>query len=121
MVKKSKNLTNPQRLHVFQLLLKDYDGKKLKHGSIKQLAESFSVSTKTIAKIWKLGSSFIASGAPVDVSHKRTKNVGRKRMEIDPEKVKAIDLRRRKTLEGLAHGLGMSKTTVFRRLKEGEL
>ena len=77
--------------------------------------------TRTVSKVWKLGSSFVSDGAPLDVSNKRSKRVGRKRVEIDLEKVKQVPLRRRKTIVGLAYALGMSKSTVHRRFKEGKL
>lgn len=56
-----------------------------------------------------------------DSSHKRTKNCGRKRVEIDIEKVCSIPLAKRSTQRGLAKALGVSKTTFMKFIKDGIL
>ncbi|GAA0157134.1 hypothetical protein LIER_14465 [Lithospermum erythrorhizon] len=121
--KRCKNFTNKERLHLYQELLKEFNGRKLNHAAIKKYVELYSLNTKTVASIWKSGSSFIIVGASVDVSNNCTNGVGRKRIELDPEKVKNVDLRCRKTLAGLANALAiaMSQTTVYQKFKEGHL
>ncbi|GAA0138485.1 hypothetical protein LIER_00224 [Lithospermum erythrorhizon] len=118
-VNKRKDLNDEERLHLFMLLFKDFDGKKLIHGSITKNAELFGVSCKTVSRIWELGLKFIDDGEVVDLAKKLRKRVGQKQIHLDIEKLKEIPLRRRKTIVSLAHALGMSKSTVHRRIKDG--
>ena len=67
-VKKRNDLNDEERLHLFMVLLKEFDGKKLAHGSIKKFADQINLSCKTISRIWALGSNFLANGDVVDVS-----------------------------------------------------
>ena len=46
-------------------------------------------------------------------------NCGRKKLSFNPDAIKDVPLRQRRTLRDLANALHMLKTTLFRRLKEG--
>nr|CAD41471.3 OSJNBa0079A21.15 [Oryza sativa Japonica Group] len=50
---------------------------------------------------------------------KKKKNCGRKKLSFNPDAIKDVPLRQRRTLRDLANALHMLKTTLFRRLKEG--
>jgi len=58
---------------------------------------------------------------PVDVSSRKPKNCGRKKVEIDTSQVETIPLHRRCTIRSLAQALGMKKTTVHQMFKDGFL
>ncbi|GAA0147647.1 hypothetical protein LIER_07297 [Lithospermum erythrorhizon] len=85
------------------------------------LAQSYSVSTKTVSKIWSKAKLFIANGNMVELSSNLVKGVSRKRIQVDLEKVKEIPLRFRKSIMDLSIALGISKSTLHRRIKEGAL
>jgi hypothetical protein len=89
---------------------------KLNHGIVKRLASFYSVSIDVIYRIWK---QIKETG---DACHKKTKNCGRKRVEIDLEKIRDVPLGNRSTLRSLAFALGIkSKTKVEKLVKEGIL
>jgi transposase len=93
---------------------------KLPSGTIKSAAEKFIVSTKTISRIWRR-SKETPENSPANVVSKKAGHVGRKRIHLDlGEKLKAVPLRRRKNLRSIAFELNISKSTLHRRLKEGE-
>ncbi|KAI5439433.1 hypothetical protein KIW84_024998 [Lathyrus oleraceus] len=108
-------INNDQRKIIAQLLIKNSCGGKLKSGTVIWLASKYSVSIDVIYRIWKQVSQ---TG---DASHKRTKNCGRKRVAVDIEKVRDISLAKRSTLQSLAFALGISKTALFKFVKDGTL
>ena len=57
----------------------------------------------------------------VDVSSRKPKNCGRKKVEIDTSQVETIPLHRRCTIRSLAQALGMKKTIVRQMFKDGFL
>ncbi|OMO72576.1 Transposase, Tc1-like protein [Corchorus olitorius] len=117
--KHSRNLTNQQRQTIYEMLLKQSKDGVLSKGSLTSLATMFSVSPKTIGRIWKQAKLCMENGLIVNVSSKLTGNVGRKKILIDPRKVSEIPLRRRTNIRSIAKALNMSKSTVHRRVKEG--
>src|SRR5438045_3243544 len=54
------------------------------------------------------------------VSSKKAKNCGRKLVFFDPEAIKGVLLRRRTKIQDLVSALDISKSTLFRRLREGK-
>jgi AraC-like DNA-binding protein len=62
-----------------------------------------------------------ALGQPVDVSSKRPKNCGRKKVHIDLSIIATIPLHKRSTIRKLANELGVSKTSLHRLFKQGVL
>jgi hypothetical protein len=108
-------LSNEERKSVYhELLQKSVDG-KLPRGVTKAVASSFSVSMRTVQRIWKRSKESEAH----DVSHRKTKNCGRKRIEIDPNQIREVPLRKRRTIRSLAWALNTNPTSVFRLLKKG--
>nr|GMC62890.1 Transposase, Tc1-like protein [Ipomoea batatas] len=59
----------------------------------------------------------VRHGAIRDVA----RNVGRKRIQINPDEVSRIPLNRHITIRSMATALNMSKTSLHRRVKEGSL
>nr|GMC84991.1 transposon protein, putative, Mariner sub-class [Ipomoea batatas] len=51
----------------FEELIPSVNG-KVKYGSIKDVANVYSVSTRTVSRIWKKGIACVANGVPVDIS-----------------------------------------------------
>lgn len=116
-----KNLSNEERVDIFQTLLRKSENGKLKKGELSIVASSFGVCSKTISRIWKRGLRLMVNGSTVDVSSRILGKKGRQKVEIDVSRVANIPKRRRKTIRSLAYALDMSKTTLHKRVKEGAL
>ncbi|XP_031120346.1 uncharacterized protein LOC116023482 [Ipomoea triloba] len=117
----STRCSKDKRNVIFETLLKHSVNGKVKYGSIKDVANVYSVSTRTVSRIWKKGIACVANGVPVDISLNLSGNVGRKMIAINPEDVARIPLNRRTTIRSMASALSMLKTSLHRRVKEGSL
>jgi hypothetical protein len=113
--KKRSFLNNIQRDDIAQVLLNESHDGKLNRGIVRRLSLSYSVSIYVIYRIWK------QIRETNDASHKRTKNCGRKRIEIDIESVRQVPLSKRDTYRSLAHALGVNKNILLNYKKEGVL
>jgi len=92
--KRLRILSNEERTSIYhELLQKSVDGKLRKYAT-KEVALASSVSLKTIQRIWKRGK----ESETHDVSHRKTKNCGRKRITIDEEKIREVPLRQRTSI-----------------------
>lgn len=92
--------------------------RKLKRGETRAVASQFSVSIRTVQRIWKQGKN---DGPYVDVSHKLTKNCGRKRIQLDVDRMREIPLSKRTTMRDLSCALDVSASTIHRRVKSGDI
>ncbi|XP_050212958.1 uncharacterized protein LOC126664553 [Mercurialis annua] len=116
-LRSKKELSNNKRRDVYEMLLqKSVDG-KLKRGVTATVASKFSISMRSVQRIWKR--SKLSENA--DVSHKKTENCGRKRIEIDLEQFRAIPLQQRTSLDSLACSLKMNTSTIFNLFKSGAI
>ncbi|KAK1396602.1 hypothetical protein POM88_006465 [Heracleum sosnowskyi] len=113
--KKLRILTNDHRREIYLALLKKSVDGKLKKGTSRSIASFFSISMRIVQRICKQSKS--CNGGVVDVSHKRTKNCGRKRIEIDVEKFKSIPPTQRTTLKSAACAMNIGKTTLHRNVQ----
>lgn len=88
---------------------------KLKKGTTKMISSLYPVSIRVIQRIWKqlkdVG----------DVSHKKTKNCGRKRVQIDHTQFRNVPLSKRTTLRSLSCALNISKSSLARLLNHGTI
>ncbi|OMO66964.1 hypothetical protein COLO4_30277 [Corchorus olitorius] len=80
------------------------------------MASLYSMSIRIIQRIWKQS----GYGEHGDVSHQRTKNCGRKRVEFDLALFEDIPLHKRTSLTTLACAINMSKTILFRISRAGD-
>ncbi|WOH11073.1 hypothetical protein DCAR_0830552 [Daucus carota subsp. sativus] len=71
----------------------------------------------TVQRIWKRSK----ESPNGDVSHRRTKNSGRKKIQIDLAQFRNILLTQRTTIRGAANALNVSTSKLHRCLKEGEI
>jgi hypothetical protein len=92
-------------------------------GAIRAVCEMFFASYWTIGKIWWRGhSSFTTISRMVaNVSSYKTGNVGRKKKEIDLDAIKLVLLCQLRTICSLASKIGLSKSMVGQRVKEGKI
>ena len=91
---------------------------KLKRGVAKEVAAISKMPLRTVQDIWTKGK---RAGSILGVMTKKPKNVGRKKIALDPEVIKQVPPKYKTTLQDLANAIGMSKSTLHRRLKEGYL
>lgn len=99
------------------MLLKGSQGCRLPGVLTLQVSLAMHVSLRCVQRIWNAGQK---GGGIHAVANKRG-NCGRKRIEVSPEAITAIPLKDRTTLENVARHLGMAKSTIFRRVKEGRI
>lgn len=110
-------LDNYERKAIYDMLLQKSVNGKLKKGVTHMVASHFSVSIRVVQRIWQYGNK---SGVN-DASHKKTRNCGRKRVQLDIGRVRDVPLRKRTTLRSLAYALETNATTLWRLLKAGKI
>ncbi|OMO51720.1 hypothetical protein COLO4_37543 [Corchorus olitorius] len=108
-------LSNEERMAIYRICLENSIYGKLKDGTKKILASSFGVCTKSIQCLWK------RAKETGNVYHMKTKNCGRKRIQLDSDQFREIPLSRRSTLRSMADALKISKSTLHRLLKIGAI
>jgi len=114
--RRRKFLSNDDRKAISHLMSLHYncDG-KLKRGTYKFVASLYSVSISTIRRIWK------RTKETGEVCHKKTKNCGRKRVQIDHDQFRQIPLSKSSNLRDLASALNISKSALQRAQKRGTI
>ena len=121
MVNKRKNLSDNERQAIYEaLLLRSVNG-KLKRRTTTIVAHLFNINRCYVQAIWRTAKQCLVAGVPVDVSCKRKKNCGRKKVAIDMSRIATIPLNKRTTLRALAHELGVNRSTLHRLFKQGKI
>ncbi|XP_057443966.1 uncharacterized protein LOC130736137 [Lotus japonicus] len=113
--KKLKFLSNEERMAVYHILHQNSFNGRLKKGVIDFVASTFSVSRTTILRIWRCSKESDLH----DVSQRKPRNSGRKRIQIDYDRISEIPLRQRTTIRSLACALDTNPTSMFRLLQAG--
>ncbi|XP_057248193.1 uncharacterized protein LOC130590181 [Beta vulgaris subsp. vulgaris] len=90
-------------------------------GAIKKIAIELNTSRWTIGRIWKKLRQQLQEDARIDVNHRKTGRVGRKRIQLDPQRLMAIPLRKRTTIRATAASLGIHRSTLHRLVKRGAI
>lgn len=104
------------KISIYLELLAKTNPPVLRRGVSKEVAQKFGVPPRVVQRIWRQGQD---AGGLCGVVNKLTKNCGRKRIEIDMEAIKSVPLRERTTFQDLANALGVKKSTLHNRYKEG--
>ncbi|CAI8586315.1 unnamed protein product [Vicia faba] len=113
--KKLRVLSNEERMSIYhELLQKSVDG-QLRKGATNEVASSNSVPIRTVQRIWKRAK----ESETRDVSHRKIKNYGRKRISIDENQIRELPFSQRTNIRSLAFGLKTNPTSVFRLIKSG--
>ena len=114
------NLSNDTRQAVYQYLLSESSHGKLKRGSIGEAAAKFGTSNKTVSRIWHRGQLPCGEGeGAADVSTRKSGKCGRKRTNLDVGAAAGVPFRQRTSIRSLASALGVPKSTMHKRIKEG--
>ncbi|KAF7154556.1 hypothetical protein RHSIM_Rhsim01G0125100 [Rhododendron simsii] len=81
----------------------------------------FSVSNKTIHRIWSRAKVCEAHDSMVDVSSKKRRRVGQKQCKIDWKKVRGIAFHCSTNIHSFSKALEVPKSMLHQRIKEGEI
>ncbi|CAM0144787.1 unnamed protein product [Urochloa decumbens] len=114
-LKKRKHYPNDLKIAIYLDLLAKTDPPVLRRGVTKSVSEKFGVPLRVVQAIWKNGQ----DGGIERIVNKYSKNCGRKRVQVDLEAIKNIPLKQRSTFQDLANALGVKKSTLYNRFKEG--
>jgi hypothetical protein len=117
----SRNLTDIQRQQIYEALLVRSERGRLKRKATTNVAQIFQVSRYKVQRIWQRAKQCRAQGIPVDVRSRKPKRSGRKKLQIDLSEVLSIPLHRRTTIRSLATEIGVKRSTLHSRFKEGLL
>ncbi|KAK9715781.1 hypothetical protein RND81_06G188900 [Saponaria officinalis] len=109
-----KNLTNLERSKINENLLRNSTNGKPNYGAINEVAAKFSVSRKTVSRIWKDAQTQRSRNKIVNVNSKRKDNKKTKRKVLDEDKLKSIELQKRTTQHSVAESMGVSRSTISR-------
>lgn len=110
--------TDAERRHIYSMLLQRNGGDIMKRGVSRAVSDEMRVPVRVVQRIWMIGR---RGGGIHAVASKKPKNCGRRRVELDPDALRELPLDGRMTIRELAEALGMKKSTLFQRLKEGKL
>jgi methylphosphotriester-DNA--protein-cysteine methyltransferase len=115
------DLTDRERQDVYEELLQRYHKGILKKGSTNAVADKFNIHPRTVQRVWERAKKCMEDRVAVDVSSRKPKNTGRKKVVVDLSMVTSVSLLQRSTIRSLAGAIGMSKSAVHRCYKEGTL
>ncbi|KAL6525190.1 hypothetical protein OROMI_030783 [Orobanche minor] len=117
--KKMRILTDAERWAIYRALLEKSINGKLDKNTTKEVQHMFNIeNVRTIQRIWKIHKR-TPSGTNVDVSSRKRRSCGRKRLEVDLSRVPEIELHKRTTVTSLSNALGVSYSKVYNLFKEG--
>ncbi|KAM0854018.1 hypothetical protein ACQ4PT_050688 [Festuca glaucescens] len=110
--------TNDKR-HIYAMILeRNGTGSRLKRGVSKAVAEAAKCPRRVVQRIWKEAKK---GGGITSVKNNRKLKSGRKKVDFDIEALEQIPPGERTTLEQVAEHLNVSRTTIWRRLKEKQI
>ncbi|XP_058776079.1 uncharacterized protein LOC131650383 [Vicia villosa] len=106
-------LTNEQRKAIYHLLMSlSVDGKSHKYGVIPRISSLYNVHRSVIYRIWNQVKD------TCNVCHRKTL-CGRKRVQLDFERMRQVPLSKRLTYRALSNSLNIPKTSLIRLQKSG--
>ncbi|KAE8778760.1 hypothetical protein D1007_48264 [Hordeum vulgare] len=103
------------KLTAYVMLLERTSLGIMKRGVTKEVSRLTGMPHRTVHDLRNKGKLY---GGMLGVFNKKPKNCGHKRIAIDSESMKVVNNRKRTTIKDLANELNVSKTMVWRRLKE---
>ena len=122
---RQNNLSKDQKQSVFLYLLqRSGQKKKLPNGIARDAAAHFQMSTRLVTKIWTKGRECSPENAHEilkSFSPKRKGRVGRKSKEILAHVIKAVPIKKRRTVRALAKQIGVPKSTLQDAVKAGKI
>lgn len=122
--KHRKELSDDERLALYQFLLRKSSGERIPKGITSQAAEQFGVSARSVQRIWSYGKGQQNEIAVVQSLKKRRKGrSGRKRVDEEAvkEALRAVPFSQRRTLRGCSAATGFAVTTLWKVLQRGAI
>ncbi|CAM0952987.1 unnamed protein product [Alopecurus aequalis] len=119
---KKVNLSNEQRYGVYFALavIRSRDGQVVPEDKM-IVASLLNTTLRTVERIWEKANKQLDRGEEVDVSSKRKGRVGRKKKDLELERIATVPLNKRKTIRALSRSLGVSRSTLHARFLLGEV
>jgi hypothetical protein len=111
------------RLNIIHFLLLHCDADRdytLDHGSISLAAKKFKLFRNTISKFWSRAKEALRADKPINMTSNKSKN-GKKRAFFDENVIKQAPLWKRQTLRSTSEATGIPKSTLFDKLKYGQI
>jgi hypothetical protein len=105
---------------VFQFLLAKSVNGQLKGHETREASVAFSVSMRTVQRIWDEGKHCLDQGTEPTFEGKRS-NRGRKKKEFDTSKIRELPISKRGTLRDVSTHMNVSVSTAHNRLKDGTI
>jgi hypothetical protein len=106
--RKCRNLTEAERHAIYEALVQRSTHGRLQRNTTTRVAELLQVSRYQVQRVWRRVKECHAERRPVDVSSRKAKNCGRKRIQADLSEVLNVPLRRRTTIRSLAEAIGVT-------------
>lgn len=113
-----KEFSEEEKNHVVQFLLESSINSKMAKGKREEAVIFFNSSKRTISRIWAAAMKQKQQGEVIALKNGK-KNKRAKRVHIDLELIKSLDLHRRTTQRSLAFGVKCSQSTVGKWVKGG--
>ena len=114
-MKKRRFYSDDLKISIYLDLLAKTDPPVLHHGVSREVALKYGVPQRLVQQVWRNGQDHGIQG----IKNKHARNCDRKRIEIDMEAIKSVPLSECTTFQDLANALGVKKTTLYSRYKEG--
>jgi DNA invertase Pin-like site-specific DNA recombinase len=118
---KRKNLTKQERDDIYKALLQSSNNGTLRKISTRLVSQTFNCSMRTVERIWERAKACIQAGTTIDVQSTKPMNCGKKKIQADFAPLAEIPLNERSTIRAIVSKIGMKKSTVHKRFKEGNL
>lgn len=122
--KPHKELSDDERIALYQCLLAKSTDMKLPRGFMNETAEKFGVSKRTVQRIWKRRKDAKTETEVVkELRNRRKGRCGRKRVDVKAvsEALRDVPSEKRRSLRECAEATGFPKSTLWNVLKRGEI
>ncbi|XP_042012039.1 uncharacterized protein LOC121760437 [Salvia splendens] len=112
------HLSSSMKNNVVQFLLKHNHDGVLARGAVMEAAETFSISRKTVYRLWKAAKEQMQRGEPAMIEGKVRGYHHVDRLELDKKKVRNLSTLERSSLRKMAVKLNVSKSTLGQWVKQ---
>jgi DNA invertase Pin-like site-specific DNA recombinase len=117
----TKNLTETERHAIYQALLEKSVNGRLKRNTTTRVVEMLHVSKYQVRRVWQRVKECRAQGRRWMLDQRGLRIAAAKKIQVDLSEVLRLPLHRRTTIRSVAAALGVPKSTLHRRFKEGQL
>ena len=114
-------MSHNEKQEIYEALLHRSMNGKLKRRTTTIVANLFNANRCYVQSIWRTAKECLVAGVLVDVTCKRKKTYGRKKVAVDLATIATLPLDKRTTFRALAHELGVKRSTLHRCLKKGKI